>query len=408
MTTTRQWYAKRPYIHFDLPLSLEDATAYVSDPAKVTRHSFYPLLKYDLVTPRITKPPQGSPRLFVRQPKSRPIAYPAHKDGYIFSYYKAILEIKYEAWLRTEGLEEAVTAFRSNGENNVTLAKKAFDFIRHNSNCQIVVTDVESFFDRINHRLLKAIWARFLENTQLPDDHYAVYKASTHYSVVDRHKAYNLFGVRLSGRLRRIGSPQRLCSPKQFRDKVIGRGLIRSPSRNGTIGIPQGTSLSPLLSNMYMADLDLEMHRWVTGLGGKYWRYCDDILIVVPGQSGPAILNKLDAQLGLLKLARNKTKTKCLLASELLASRQLQYLGFVFNGRDAVVRSSSIDRYYRKLRKSIRMAKGRQQREGQASLQIAPFRKQALYNMHSDKPVHGKRIWARLQRQSLGVTSLTI
>ena len=45
------------------------------------------------------------------------------------------------------------------------------------------------------------------------------------------------------------------------------------------------------------------------------------------------------------------------------------------------------------------MAKGRQERESIANLYSAPFRKQALYNMYSDKPVHGKRIQARIQQK---------
>ena len=361
----------------------------------VVSHPFYPLLTYQLLTPRIRKLPRGSGRPFVKEPKTRSIAYPAHKDGYIFSYYKSILECPYEHWLRGKSLGETVTAFRSTGENNVTLAQKAFEFIGRNRNCQIVVTDVESFFDSLNHELLRKTWARFLGVAQLPDDHYAVYKAITRYSVVERHKAYNLFGIRLSGYLQRTRSPRKLCTPKQFRDKVVGRGLIR---RGPKKGIPQGTSLSPLLSNMYMADLDLALHNWTDSHGGRYWRYCDDILIVMPGKSRPGTLQALDYQLKLLDLTRNKEKTHTIDGMELSSHKQLQYLGFVFNGSDAVIRPSSIHRYRRKVKKSIWMAKRRRDRESKDKTQPAPLRKQALYNMYSDKPVRGKRIQARIQR----------
>ena len=43
------------------------------------------------------------------------------------------------------------------------------------------------------------------------------------------------------------------------------------------------------------------------------------------------------------------------------------------------------------------MTKGRQVREGRGNTRRAPFRKQALYNMYSDKPVRGKRIRIRTQ-----------
>ena len=397
MTTTSKWYAKKPYIHFDLPLSPEDAKAYVSDPNKVARHPFYPLLSYQLITPRIRKSPPGSASPFTTEPKYRPIAYPSHKDGYIFSYYKSILEHPYEDWVNKQGLRDVITAFRSNGENNVTLAKKSFEFIKDNPVCQIVVTDVESFFDNLDHNLLKEIWARFLGKSKLPDDHYSVYKAITRYSTVERHEAYNLFGFRLSGRLSRTNSPRRLCTPKQFRDKVVSRGLIERHVISK--GVPQGTSLSPLLSNMYMADLDSAMYAYISSLGGKYWRYCDDILIVVPGTGKTDILRKLDRQLESLKLSRNQAKTTLLGGTDLPTRKQLQYLGFVFNGTDAVIRSSSIHRYHRKLKKAVRKARVLQSIESKRSQTTAPLRKQALYNMYSDKPVRGKRILSRVQNR---------
>lgn len=392
------WYARKPYIHFDLPLGAQAAANYVSNPKNVKAHAFYPLLRYEIRTPRIKKLPNSSGRPFTKEPKVRPIAYPAHKDGYIFSFYRSLLEDPYEKWLGNNGLDEAVTAFRSIGQNNVSLAKKAFDFIGMNPDCQIVVTDVESFFDNVDHQLLKKLWARFSGSSPLTKDQYAVYRAITRYSYVERHKAYNLFRVRLSGRSRRADSSRRLCTPTQFRDRVVTRGLIRRGAKNG-VGIPQGTSLSPLLSNMYMADLDLAMHQWISSLGGKYWRYCDDILVVVPDGNSQSILSRLDLELKALKLNRSHEKTALMSANELASQRQLQYLGLVFNGTDAVIRSSSIHRYRRKIDKSIRLTKNRQYWEGRSSPISAPFRKQALFNMFSEKSLRGKRVNARVRRR---------
>ena len=392
MTAKPKWYSRKPYIHFDLPLSPKEAEAYVTDPQKVVRHAFYPLLAYEIIAPRNRSLPPESARPFMRSPKHRPIAYPAHKDGYIFSYYKSLLEAPYEVWLDKNGLGEAVTAFRSIGENNVTLAKKAFDFIKANPVCKIIVTDVESFFDNLDPGVLKGIWASFLGEQELPDDHYAVFRAITKYSTIERYKVFNLFGIRLSGRLDKANSPKRLCTPRQFREKVLSRGLVEPKPG---VGIPQGTSLSPLLSNMYMANLDLRMHTRITALGGRYWRYCDDILIVIPGMCDFNILVELDHQLEALKLKRSSDKTHTLDGSGLRAQAQLQYLGFVFNGTEAVIRSSSIHRYQRKLKKAVKAARARQYRESRRSGRIAPLRKQALYNMYSDKPLRGKLIQRR-------------
>ena len=199
----------------------------------------------------------------------------------------------------------------------------------------------------------------------------------------------------MSGRLNKSNGPNRLCTPKQFREKVVARGLIKRGTTRGA-GIPQGTSLSPLLSNIYMADMDLALHKWVATFGGKYWRYCDDILVVLPGQNGPDILKRLDLELNSLKLTRNHEKTSAFSSRELGAQRQLQYLGLVFNGKHTVIRSSSIHRYRRKIKKSIRWTEGRQIREGHGNPNTAPFRKQALYNMYTEKPLRGRRIRERV------------
>ena len=398
MSSTSEWYVKKPYLHFDLPLGRRKAIAYVSDPIRIKRHAFYPFLSYTLTTPRIRKAPLDYSKPFVKEPKERPIAYPSHKDGYIFAYYKSKLEAAYEAWLTANGLGNAVTAFRRTGENNITLAKKAFNFIAANPECKIVVTDVESFFDNIDHQHLKMIWSRFLGENSLPHDHYAVYKAITRYSVVDRHKIYNLFGIPM---FRRGSQPLRLCTPQQFREKVLARDLIRpNPGLCQGNGIPQGSQLSPLLSNMYMADLDLAMHEWIHSVGGAYWRYCDDILTVLPGEFSVCELEtRLDAEMERLSLNRSIPKTHIFNQSELLSGRQLQYLGFMFNGVDVVIRPSSIHRYHRKLKKAIQAAVIRRDHDSERLGHATPLRKKALYNMYSDLPVRGKKIKARKKRQ---------
>ena len=315
-------------------------------------------------------------------------------DGNIFSYYKSLLENHYEDWLSKNGLSETVTAFRSIKENNLTLSKKALDFIGAHPNCQIVVSDVEAFYENLDHKVLKQVWARFIGKSNLPDDHYAVYKAVTKYSVVKLYKVFNLFKIRISGKLNGPEAPKRICTPREFREKVVPRGLVTSNPQKG-IGIPQGTSLSPLLSNMYMADLDLVMSTWLACFDGRYWRYCDDILIVVPGDQKVPILARLDHELARLKLTRSIDKTYEMNGKCLSPKKQLQYLGLVFDGKNVRIRPSSIQRSHRKLRKAIWVARIRRRRESEARGLNAPFRRKALYNMYSDLPVHGKRIHER-------------
>ncbi len=395
MDETHTWYKRKPYIHFDLPLPKQKVIDYVTDPHKVAHHPFYPLLGYTLTKTKRKRLPRGSPTKFTKECKERPIRYPAHMDGNIFSYYKSLLEKFYEDWLLANDLSDAVTAFRpSTHENNLTLSKKAFDFIAKHPECQIVVTDVEAFYETLDHKILKRTWAHFIGMPTLPDDHYAVFGAITNYSVVQLHKAYNLFKIRISGRTSDPNAPQRICTPQEFREKVVPRGLI-TPNQHAGTGIPQGTSLSPLLSNMYMSSLDLAMSNWIKSLGGKYWRYCDDILIVVPGDQKAPLLSMLDQELKRLKLTRNRDKTDKQKGTSLSPSNQLQYLGLTFDGKNTRVRPPSIQRTHRKLKKAIMATRIRQQREAEASGARVPFRRRALYNMYSDLSVRGKRISQR-------------
>ena len=371
---SRDWYSKKPYLHFDVPLSRNLAERLVTDPDQVASHAFYPFLTYDLIKPRM----EWSDLLqrYVPANKTRPISYPAHKDGYIFAYYKSCLQQQYEQWVLDEELGDSITAFRSMGENNITLAKKAFDYIASKPSSSVVVADVDSFFPSVDHALLKKAWCRFLGAKRLPKDHFSVYKAATHYAEVERHKAYNKFRIPLHGN----GSHGRIriCTPHEFRTKIAGHLTRPNPDLPSGKRIPQGSPLSPLLSNMYMSDFDLSMHKWVTSFGGSYWRYCDDILIVAPIESDD-IIRRLDKELASVALNRNTHKTHIYPPRSISASKPLQYLGFMYDGFHVTVRSSSIHRYHRKLKNAVRAAQYRRQRETETTSVQAPLRKRVLY-----------------------------
>ncbi len=49
-------------------------------------------------------------------------------------------------------------------------------------------------------------------------------------------------------------------------------------------GIPQGLATSGVLANMYMFDTDAQINACVASVNGRYIRYCDDFIIVVPAK----------------------------------------------------------------------------------------------------------------------------
>ena len=75
-------------------------------------------------------------------------------------------------------------------------------------------------------------------------------------------------------------------------------------------GIPQGTPISALLSNVYLLDFDSVMFAFVRALGGLYLRYCDDIMIVVPTGLAEGVAERGVDQLGVLKLEAHPDKTE--------------------------------------------------------------------------------------------------
>jgi len=152
----------------------------------------------------------------------------------------------------------------------------------------------------------------------------------TRNATVDRNKLFDAIGV--SAKQPPRGGRRRLCEPADFRRKVRGANLISSnPNR---FGIPQGTAISALLSNVYMLNFDEAAKRFASSRGGKYMRYCDDMLFILPGTDHASVTSFAEKEIEKLKLSLNPDKTafcvfkRSLVSSRLEAENPLQYLGF--------------------------------------------------------------------------------
>ncbi len=355
MLDTPTWFRQRRYLHFDEPLSLHKAVALVTNPNAVAAHSFWPLIRFQIHTAKI-KQDKTTGKLDWH-PKDREISYAAHGDSLIFGFYAEALGKLYEAQLGQRGLDECVLAFRSLGKNNIDFAKAAFDEISARGDCVAIALDVTKFFDTIDHAQLKQRWMRLLGTSGLPRDHYAVFKALTKFSFVDRDECFAALGV--SVHTPRGGGRHRLCSPADFRLRVREAGLVKVNQH--WQGIPQGTAISALLSNLYMLDFDEAAHDFAKSHGGRYMRYCDDILFIMPTAKAGATESFCIAEVDKLKLAINSAKTDtCYFVKKgagVTCKRPMQYLGFLFDGQQILIRSAAFAKFSNRMKRGVGLAK---------------------------------------------------
>lgn len=362
----------------------------MSDPKRVASNKFYPFFLFHETWQPYRTADAGKPST-----KSRPIRYAARRDAYILTHYRRILSEKYEARLAELGIGHCPIAYRKlpkaggGGKCNIDFAKDAFDEIDRQGDCVAVALDIKGYFENLDHGRIKDVWCELLETDKLPPDHYAVYKNITRYHVVDQKAVYRRLGfletVEVNGAQQERYTvpyremPTQLCTPAEFREKICGgdpklqslvRGNVDEDGNPLLHGVPQGAPISDLIANFYLLDFDVAMNLYATERGGRYMRYSDDILIIVPG--GKTQANEAEAfavgeikKFGdALQIKETKTCIVCFkrtvkgLSYESLrdpyGKNGLEYLGFRFDGRQVYIRDSTISRLYRKVARSAK------------------------------------------------------
>src|SRR5579871_5570223 len=98
MSKLPEWFRRRRYLHFDLPISEKAAAAIACNPEIVSRHAFYPFIQF-MVKSHKVKWDKVHKRL-VLNPKERPVSYASHVDSHIYAYYASQLSVRYEEYLR--------------------------------------------------------------------------------------------------------------------------------------------------------------------------------------------------------------------------------------------------------------------------------------------------------------------
>jgi hypothetical protein len=140
-----------------------------------------------------------------------------------------------------------------------------------------------------------------------------------------------------------------------------------------------------------MLEYDSVLNSFVKGAGGHYFRYCDDILIIVPSALKAAAEAFAIAEIKKLKLEINPSKTDRVdftaSSGELIASKPLQYLGFLYDGRRILLRSASLARYSERMRAGVRLARSTMNKRNAARTERGeaerPLFKKALNRKYS-------------------------
>ena len=381
LTCIPGYSCKKSYSHFDYRVSFKDVQEKVLDSNFVEHHGFYPLISNTLCHVRFQ---DGAKTL-----KTRGIAYAAHLDHRIYQYYALLWGRLYNVRANLAGINDVAVAYRSGFRHtNISAAADAIDMIRSLDDALVITGDFSHFFDNLNHGYLKCAVRGFFDNRSLPADHYRVLRNILHYSCwpisdlanknglpwielnPDEPATYGSVAEKIRLKTTRaLNKLPRILSPESF--KTLKRSSLVLPWKNetdGSKGIPQGLATSGVLANMYMFETDAAINEHVSAAGGKYIRYCDDFIIVIPTKRFDTALTvlQLAQQVPAVKLQPEKTKIHRVkngsvkqLSFEAFTFGEIEeidpgahpkqlisFLGFDFDGSCVRIRQSTSGRFY--------------------------------------------------------------
>lgn len=345
----------KSYAHFDNRVKIGDVISKIQDKENIIHHSFMPFIHYTQKFKKFSK----KHNQILRKDKDRELYYSAHYDRCIYQYYAFLLNEKYNEFLRAKNLENTAIAYRNNlHKSNIEFSKEAFDFIKKHKQCYIIVSDFKNFFDKLNHSYLKVKLCQVLGCSKLPDDWYAVFKNITKFSWVNLEDILELFGMENNLKNKRLINKKRILVP--IAELRKSKELINKNKNN--YGIPQGSAISAILSNVYMIEFDKKLKEYIERLGGKYLRYSDDSIFIIPNineEECIKVYNTILTEVSSvpdLDMQKEKTKIYEYNETEIVNKNtiigiesscdKLDYLGFTFDGKNICLRDKTITKYY--------------------------------------------------------------
>lgn len=387
ITVTPQWFKQRRYRHFDEPVTTTFVNK-ITCPMIVARHDYFPLIKYDMTEKRYKlNPDVGKGHI---ENKVRPICYASHRDACIYTYYAHLLNSCLETRYRRDKTGECSLAYRKGIGANYIFAADAYRFACENSPVTILALDVKGFFDNLDHGILKSRLKSVLNVERLSKDWYAIFKQLTKYHFVKRKHLEDCPHLKSRFELDHRGKPPhgRIASIAEIKKYGIPIQINPNITKGIMSGIPQGTPISAVLSNVYMVEFDYRAMSFCSDFGAYYRRYSDDILVICKPEHAEHIHKTMIGFVSDERLEINSDKTEVtpfghsLHCLEKRHRRNVaQYLGFKLDPNGPYLREATLARQWRKALRAMRRTSAistKRIREGKSNKILV----QKLYKKH--------------------------
>lgn len=364
-------YKTKGYLHFDERINIEHMKTNLLDEDWVASYAFLPFVHFEIKMKRyvtikeIDEQGQVTKRKERPEPKVRKIFYAGHKDGYIYKYYGELLNNAYNIYASKNQIDDNVVAYRNNkfGKNNIDFGFEVFDHLFKFENAVVITSDFTKYFDNISHQTLKQNIKRVLGLETLSRDWYQVFKNLTNFTYVNREDIDTFLKIKHGRTLNKkikTFKINRIMNPSEFR--IFKKEYLKPNPNSNSYGIPQGSSMSAVCSNVHLIDFDKEINEWCQrhSANAMYRRYCDDLIVIIPLEQQSetefakirnelfGIINKYKSD-GLV-VQPEKTDIRLWngnnILDEQLQPSKLDYLGFVTDGQMIQLREKSLFNYY--------------------------------------------------------------